>query len=70
MKKEEFSGIDYFIGIVVWLIIINVISNQSACAAYQRCDSGDLVMSAILGIGFMGPSWVAMVFSSIVFRKK
>lgn len=67
--KEKLNGPGLTAGIICWLFFIIGLSSQMACAEYKRCDSGDLVMMAILAIGFLAPAGFVAMFVSIIFKR-
>lgn len=67
---DEVNGAGLVIGIAVWLTLVIMVSSAFACADARSCDGGDLAMSALLGLGFVGPAFGAAVLGSALFQRK
>lgn len=68
MKK--ITGPGYIVGAFFWLAIMWYATTKSACLQEHSCQGDDLFLFAILGIGMLGPAWLAASFISSVFGPK
>ena len=62
----KINGPGLAVGLVVWLILAGFMVSRSHCLTANSCGADDLMLSAILGIGMIGPVWiVAGIVSAI-----
>jgi hypothetical protein len=63
----ELNTIGIVLGFIAWLSLMIITAGDSECARNQRCGADDLVLSAIIGIGMLVPSWLlALVISNLL----
>ncbi len=58
-KWPQLSWLALVVGAIVWFAIIIYVSGKAACLAQSRCGKEDLILSSILGVGFLAPAGIA-----------
>jgi len=54
------------IGFVFWIILVWFLAEDSECAKYHTCGSGDLVQISIISLGFIVPAGIVALLASIL----
>ena len=65
MKK--ITGCGLVAGTIVWLVIMWYATTRYDCLKTNSCDGGDLLLSAVIGIGMLAPSWIVASLVSSIF---
>lgn len=58
-------------GIITWLIIMFFWSDMNACInSVKGCKGDDFMLSGVLSVGFLFPSWIVAYFVSNSIKTK
>lgn len=66
---NDFSGTDYLIGAVVWVLAMIFGVNSMACLKLDNCNGGDMFLFGVIAIGMLGPAYAAMLTFTGMFKK-
>ena len=66
---DDLDGKGILLGIVVWVILINIMASEVSCVKHNNCGSDDLMLFALIGIGFTVPSAVVALLTSGIFKR-
>ncbi len=63
---REITGAGWICGAIFWMLAVFYMASQSEYLRTSACRAEDIVLSAILGLGFLVPAWfVASTVSSM-----
>jgi hypothetical protein len=62
---KEVTGIGFISGLFVWLVVTWATAQDAACLPYS-CEASDLVLFAVIGIGFLAPAWLVAALTSLL----
>ena len=67
---KEFSALGIVIGFAFWVALLWYVAEDLECMRHNACTSGDMVMFAVLSVGYLVPaSIVALIVSTFTKRK-
>ena len=66
---KDLNGIGIFVGAIAWIILVWFLAEDLECSRLNNCDSGDMVILAILGLGFLAPAWFVAISASVFLKK-
>lgn len=64
------NGKGIVIGIITWLLIINISADSMECLKSKNCGSDDFLMFAAVSVGLLAPASIAAMLGSILFKNK
>jgi uncharacterized integral membrane protein len=64
-KRRQISWPALLVGAIIWFSIVIYISGQGSCVAHSRCGRDDLIVSSVLGVGYLGPAALVTYIASL-----
>ncbi|GEM_PF-5559441 len=54
---EHLSNRGYAVAITIWFIIVFSVTLSTTCVEMRNCGGEDMVLSAVMGVGFLAPAY-------------
>lgn len=65
---KEINGKGQIVGAIAWFVLVFYAANEGECVLYESCGSWDLVLFALISIGFLAPAYLLAILVSDFFK--